>query len=46
MQSLTLAESPQEDARRFHSYTVTENERILAAEFPLERQHDNERPHQ
>src|SRR5579863_7240619 len=44
--SPTLAESPEEDARRLHPYTVTENERILVAEFPLQRQHDNERAHQ
>src|SRR5215470_2831886 len=31
-----LAESPEEDARRLHSHTVTENEGILAAEFPLQ----------
>lgn len=42
----TLGESSEEDARRLHSYTVTENERILAAEFPLQGQHDNERLHE
>ena len=41
--SPTLAESSKEDAHRLHSYTVTENERVLTAEFPLQRQHDNER---
>ncbi len=41
-----MAESPEEDAHRLHSNTVTENDRILTAEFPLQRQHDNERSHQ
>jgi len=36
------AESSEEDSRRFHTYTVTENEGILAAEFPLEGQHGND----
>ena len=36
-----LAESPEEDARRLHPDTVTENKRILTAEFPLKCQHDN-----
>src|SRR5579864_1649802 len=46
MLSPTRAESSQEFARRLDCYTVTENERILTAEFPLQRQHDNERAHQ
>jgi hypothetical protein len=43
--SMMLAESPEENSRRHRSYTVTENNRILAAEIPLQRQHDNQRPH-
>src|SRR4029077_5312447 len=42
--SPTLADSPEEDSRRLHTYTVTENERILIAEFPLQGQHDNDGP--
>lgn len=42
--SAALAESLEEDPRRLHSYTITENEWILAAEIPLQRQHDNNCP--
>src|SRR5260221_6436400 len=38
-----LAKSSKEDTHRLHCYTVTENERVLTAEFPLQCQHDNER---
>src|SRR5271166_5957479 len=37
-------ESSQQNSRRLHAYTVAENHGILAAEFPLQRQDDNERP--
>jgi len=39
-------EFSEEYTRRPHSYTVTENDRIFAAELPLQRQHGNKRPHQ
>jgi uncharacterized membrane protein len=42
---LTPAQFSDERARGFHPYTVTENHGILAAEFPLQRQDGNERPH-
>jgi hypothetical protein len=44
--SPTLANSPEEESRRLHTYTVTENEGVLIAEFPLQRQHDNDCPRQ
>jgi hypothetical protein len=40
--SPTLGDSSEEDSHRLHAYTVTENERVLIAEFPLERQDDND----
>jgi hypothetical protein len=39
---LILAESSEEDARRLHTHTVTENEGILTTEFPLDRQYAND----
>src|ERR1019366_2914885 len=44
--SAALGEFSEKDSRRLHSYTIAENNWVLAAQFPLQRQHGNKRPHQ
>src|SRR5450631_3043763 len=44
--STALGEFSEKHSRRLHSYTIAENNWVLAAQFPLPRQHGNKRPYQ